>query len=45
MAMACHLLGWSDSWDPLILWRIKNGESPAVDSTAKESLNFFSFHF
>jgi hypothetical protein len=40
MAMACHLLGLVGFLGPLILWLIKNGESPAVDKHGKESLNF-----
>ena len=40
MAMACHLLGLIGFVGPLIIWLIKNAESPAVDKNGKESLNF-----
>jgi hypothetical protein len=40
MAMACHLLGLTGVLGPLIIWLIKNAESPAVDKHGKESLNF-----
>jgi len=40
MAMACHLLGLAGALGPLIIWLIKNAESPAVNKHGKESLNF-----
>ncbi|MDD4182853.1 MAG: DUF4870 domain-containing protein [Candidatus Omnitrophica bacterium] len=40
MAMACHLLGLAGVLGPLIIWLIKNADSPAVNKHGKESLNF-----
>ncbi len=40
LAMACHLLGLVGFIGPLIIWLLKNNESPAVDKNGKESLNF-----
>ena len=41
MGMLCHLLGIF-TWfiGPLIIWLIKKGEDPFVDSEGKEALNF-----